>query len=776
MLGKNVIIMIIYLIGLVSLLPAMVWEVKQDGTGDFFSIQEGINAAAEGDTVLVYPGTYYENIDFSGKDIVVSSLQLTTGDESYIYNTFIDGNLSGDAVSIINNETSSAKLNGFTIRNARGRGVLVLQSSPTLSNLVVRNNLGKGVIFSGSNSFLENVTITENHSVNFAGGLSISGNSNLTFSAENKCNIYNNTAGYEADIGIHPYQTVPVHVIVDTFTVLDPDWNYTTQSEYLTLSIDNQWLDQIENDLYVAPDGDDNNSGLSPAEPLRSIQWALTRIKADSLNHRTIHLAPGVYSHASSGQLYPLNMRSYVTLQGAGKDQTFIEEEYAPGYPEIQSIIISAFRVTDIGIRDMTFRNIERPEDFATKPLIRIWKLHYPGEVVGIRQNVDISGIRVENCFMADIYKNAGGDFRITDSEFVNNIGSSVLSILAVYVDPEACGDAYMNNLVVMNNQPYTHWGDAYNAKIGTTSVNNVHLSNSIIANNRIMGDDWGPDVLIALGSLNRLTFTNNIVAFNQTVGVIPCGAMILGGDRTIDITNSIFYGNTDYQFLIIPNDSAPAQVNISYSLIEGGTDPDILAIVIPGYPYYAEFNWGDGIIDSSPQFLGEFDDSYDPGDILYYRPSEFSPCIDAGTPDTTGLNIPPYDLLGNQRIWDGLGDGEAIIDIGSFEYNAPEYTSVDDYLLQLPESLLIMNYPNPFNPETTIAFTLPEPGKIRLSVYNIRGRFVRELLNEFREAGEHRVVWDGRDERGYPVSSGVYFYRLSAGDITEQRKMMLLK
>src|SRR5690554_772392 len=381
MLDKQVIFMIMFLTVLVSLLPAMVWEVKQDGTGDFFSIQAGIDAAAAGDTVLVYPGTYYENIDFSGKDIVVSSLQLTTGDNSYIYNTIIDGNLSGDAVSIINNETSSARLNGFTVQNGHWRGVLIVQSSPILSNLVVRRNLGRGVHFSGSNSYLENVTITENHSVNYAGGLSISGDSNLTFSAKNKCNIYNNSAGYAADIGLHPYQTVPVHVIVDTFTVLDPDWNHVTQSEYLTLSIDNQWLEQIENDLYVAPDGDDNNSGLSPAEPLRSIQWALTRIKADSLNHRTIHLAPGVYSHASSGQLYPLNMRSYVTLQGAGKDLTFIEEDYAPGYPENQSIIIAAFRITDTGIRDMTFRNIERPEDFATKPIMRIWKLHYPGEV-----------------------------------------------------------------------------------------------------------------------------------------------------------------------------------------------------------------------------------------------------------------------------------------------------------------------------------------------------------------------------------------------------------
>jgi len=189
MLGKNVIIMIIYLVVLVSLLPAMVWEVKQDGTGDFFSIQEGINAAAEGDTILVYPGTYYENIDFSGKDVVVSSLQLTTGDNNYIYSTIIDGTLSGSVVTIINNETNTARLNGFTIQNGfaqYGAGVCVIGSSPHLSNLMVKKNRNVGVTISGSNSYLENITITENHSTSSAGGIGISGNSNITFSNENK--------------------------------------------------------------------------------------------------------------------------------------------------------------------------------------------------------------------------------------------------------------------------------------------------------------------------------------------------------------------------------------------------------------------------------------------------------------------------------------------------------------------------------------------------------------------------------------------------------------
>ncbi len=250
---------------------------------------------------------------------------------------------------------------------------------------------------------------------------------------------------------------------------------------------------------------------------------------------------------------------------------------------------------------------------------------------------------------------------------------------------------------------------------------------------------------------------------------------MDLQGPGTIDIVNSIIYGNWQHQFITFQNNVQPATVNFSHSLIEGGTNPSIVHVA--GGTYGVDINWGDGIIDSPPMFLGEVENGYDSSDKLYYQPSVFSPTIDAGTPDTTGLNLPPHDLLYNKRIWDGLGDGEAIVDIGAFEYNAPEYiVSVDDHVMELPPSLMLMNNPNPFNPETTIVFTLDRAGEIKLEIYNIRGQRIDTLLQEYRQAGEHSVGWNGTDDRGKPVSSGVYFYRITAGENREQRKMLLLK
>jgi hypothetical protein len=88
----------------------------------------------------------------------------------------------------------------------------------------------------------------------------------------------------------------------------------------------------------------------------------------------------------------------------------------------------------------------------------------------------------------------------------------------------------------------------------------------------------------------------------------------------------------------------------------------------------------------------------------------------------------------------------------------------------------LSQNFPNPFNPTTQINFTLPAASLVRLDVYNTVGQKVSTLANEHMAAGTHTVSWNGRTSNGEPAASGVYFYRISAGDFTESRKMLLMK
>ncbi len=84
--------------------------------------------------------------------------------------------------------------------------------------------------------------------------------------------------------------------------------------------------------------------------------------------------------------------------------------------------------------------------------------------------------------------------------------------------------------------------------------------------------------------------------------------------------------------------------------------------------------------------------------------------------------------------------------------------------------------HPNPFNPQTTVAFSLASAGLVRIAIYDVRGTLVRRLADEAMPAGEHSVVWNGVDDRGRPASSGIYFVRMIAGSYTETRKIVMLK
>ncbi len=106
---------------------------------------------------------------------------------------------------------------------------------------------------------------------------------------------------------------------------------------------------------------------------------------------------------------------------------------------------------------------------------------------------------------------------------------------------------------------------------------------------------------------------------------------------------------------------------------------------------------------------------------------------------------------------------------------NSTTASSPEEYAL-LYRYKLYQNYPNPFNPVTIIRYDLPEHGNVNIVVYDVLGKQVRSLINQPQEAGCRSVVWDATDDFGKPVSAGVYLYRITAGDYSEIRKMVLIK
>ena len=97
---------------------------------------------------------------------------------------------------------------------------------------------------------------------------------------------------------------------------------------------------------------------------------------------------------------------------------------------------------------------------------------------------------------------------------------------------------------------------------------------------------------------------------------------------------------------------------------------------------------------------------------------------------------------------------------------------------IAVPKATLTLhqNRPNPFNPTTTISFTLPERARVTLSLYDVEGRLVKTLVDETVGEGYRKYIWDGKDASGSNVSSGVYFYTLTTGDRTLTKKMVTLR
>jgi len=94
----------------------------------------------------------------------------------------------------------------------------------------------------------------------------------------------------------------------------------------------------------------------------------------------------------------------------------------------------------------------------------------------------------------------------------------------------------------------------------------------------------------------------------------------------------------------------------------------------------------------------------------------------------------------------------------------------------QVSHFVLNQNYPNPFNPLTTVSFSVANNGLVQLSVYSISGARIAVLMQKDLSPGKYEVSWDGRDTIGRPVPSGVYLFRLEAGDFVATRKMVLLR
>ncbi|MBN1480001.1 DUF1565 domain-containing protein [candidate division KSB1 bacterium] len=342
-------------------------------------IQQGIDSALRGDTVLVHPGTYKETLRIENKVITIASLFMTTGDTSYISQTIIDGDDSRMLVYFKNIFDSTTVLAGFTLTNGSsslGGAISCEEAHPRLAHLVIKNNtatyggggiycsdsrpvlydillqnnkaqVGAGLYVRWSSPRLTKVTIKNNHALQCGGGFS-----SLVgiprFDPNNTCNIMCNYAGYAGNDIFHIGD--PITVNVDTFTVTHPTPQHVDSLGLVSLFLLHGKISQIDSDLYVSPLGDNTNSGTSSQDPLQSIALALNKIVADENSPKKIILGAGTFSPSGTGEKFPIHLPDFVSLVGDSNRSTILDGE---GKNEL----VAFYNVSKTGIEHLVITN-----------------------------------------------------------------------------------------------------------------------------------------------------------------------------------------------------------------------------------------------------------------------------------------------------------------------------------------------------------------------------------------------------------------------------------
>ncbi|MCB2219839.1 MAG: C10 family peptidase [Bacteroidetes bacterium] len=581
-------------------------------------------------------------------------------------------------------------------------------------NLFQNNRANNGGALSAysSNIYLAGNTIRNNRAEQFGGAIYYASGGNFFFDDTDKNQVYLNYAGGAGlDFYYAGYQT-STSVILDTFTVANPHKHFAYPFSKFNFTIDNGLIPQVASDLFVSMIGSDENPGTSESEPLKTMYMACLKILADEGNPRTIYLDEGTYSEGATGEVFPINWRSFVNMHGQGIEETTI-------YGEDKNQLLYCYNDSGLTIDSISFEGGYgeygggiRLENYSSPTLFDLEvKLNYAEEEGGgmycsnhsdpvlngirIKDNISENGgggicfYNYSNASMIDCYIDdnfttyKGGGIKINfysdvtiDSSYINH--NTAVNGAGLYIDWDS--DAMIKNSTIQNNQALTHvsgyfgtgggiWisyysdpvidnveilfnhadaigGGIFSQTQSQTTVKNCwiehnsadrggglylqssanhHYYNTVIANNSTSDNNGGGIYLEGNSSI----FTNVTITGNS-VGEPGEGGGLYNYNGSPVFKNAIFWNNSPTEI-----ESTGGTVSIEYSDIEGGYG-------------------GTGNIDSDPQFTpyyGQFDIA------------ETSPCVDSGNPDTTGMNLPEFDLGGNPRISNDR------IDMGAYEY-----------------------------------------------------------------------------------------------------------
>lgn len=691
------------------------------------------------------------------------------------------------------NQNQILTMTGTMIKNnkvtEKGGGLYVFQGTPFLIGSRIEGNQaaeGGGIYFdrcADQAPYLSGTTLAANRAF-YGGGIGFNDDAHLKLSwdAVDRCNIYMNAAANQGqDLFARNAGTEVYSIVVDTFTVACP-------CTYFACSLCNFDFDILHGfgqpgnvDMYVSPEGDDQNSGLTPDDPMKTINLACYRMCLDTLPPHTIHLSPGVYAASSNGQQFPVDLWGLLEIKGQGAGVTILDgentcrlfEKSDPGKDVLSQLTL--FRGNAGTERGGAFYGESGGSVEFEDVVIDSCTAKYGGGLYAKLDTLRMSGVAltrnrahydggatyVQNAFQelsgvtfSENKATRGGAMHVTvlsgvweDVGFTGNIASNggALCVTGKYI--------VNNRDVVFNRNSAGINGGAIYANVINGPLKNLYFienqakyggaikimdSDAVLYNLCFDGnqaDREGGAIYSVRSEItaDHLTLANNDNTSGSSILYFSGKAVTL--PSRIDLKNIIYWGNSDKKIKV-----NSVSMTINNCDIEGG----LTAIDHK----YSNVLWQHGNFSLDPKFERKGDHPL--------QLSSSSPCIDAAMAPIPAQKQYPFDLLGNERCIDGDGDGIAKEDMGAYEFEGLR-TRAEEIRIS---GSVFRAYPDPVLHTATLELTLETESPVMIQIFDAKGMCISTIIETRLPEGTHRIEWDASE-----LNPGMYFIRMSDGN-----------
>lgn len=700
---------------------------------EYSTIQLAINASTDGDIVLVEPGTYLENINFNGKNILVTSHFILNDDLEYIKNTIIDGSNpanpdSASCVSFHSGEGPSAVIQGFTITGGTGTkwidpnnpgyiwrgggGVLTFMSSPTITMNIIMNNYvtntsgvdgaqGGGTLSYNGNPRILNNVIMQNEA-RYGAGIVIDYSGGII-----KNNIiYKNSGGQDYGGGGF--------------------WSIGNGSS--PIIVENNHI--LENSV--------SGSGSYGGKGGAMFVWMGNVTARNNIIWGNTQTSGGPIAQVGGG----IANLTYCNVEGGFTGEGNID--YNPKFSDLNFFLEQNSPCIDAGNPDPMYNDVED----ISNPGFAKW----PSQG-GLRNDIGAYGGS-----LADLLP----DFDYIIDNLLNNPESIVFDSLNNRYLVSNWTDGNIVAINSLGQQEY--FNTDLEQAAGLHIVGNIlYVASSNGSNTGIIGFDLSTGTIVFDVNIIEKQLLNDITSDSSgNLYITDCEADKIFKVNISNLTYSVFVESG----LGYPNGILFDKSN-SRLLVLNGELPNgpIVAIDLTDSSLSTVVNTNLTAIDglTADQFGNYYFSSWATDkvyryDALFSNPPEV---ISSGHNNPADIFYNTYDN---------------VLAIPNFHANRVDFIPVSQTEIGLDDNLpnnfkLMQNYPNPFNPSTTIMYQIPELSFTTLRVYDVLGNEIKTLINEEKPAGVYALAFDGNG-----LTSGIYFYRLTAGEFREIKKMMLMK